>query len=55
MLNIFVSRKPMVTLQTLAAAANGRPFAGGSRIDHLIVLIATLGTTHNTNVNRYIM
>jgi hypothetical protein len=49
MLNIFVSREAMVALQTLAASANGRSFAGGSRIDHLIVLIAALGTTHNNS------
>jgi hypothetical protein len=55
MLNIFVGREAMAALQTLSATANGRSFAGGSRIDDLIVLIAALGTTHNTQVNRYIM
>jgi hypothetical protein len=54
-LNHFVSGIAMTALQTLTASPNGRSFAGGTRIDDLIVLIAALWTTHTGFVNRYIM
>jgi hypothetical protein len=55
MLNLFVGSEAVVALQTLAAAADGRAFAGGARVDDLVVLIAALWTAHKIPVNRYIM
>src|SRR5208337_2678751 len=46
MLNLFVGSEAVVALQTLAAAADGRAFAGGARVDDLVVLIAALWTAH---------
>src|ERR1700722_20667587 len=46
MLNLFVSGVAMAALQTLTATTNSRSFAGGTRIDDLIVLIAAFWTAH---------
>jgi hypothetical protein len=41
----------MIALGTFTAAANGRTFPGGTRINDLIFLTTALGATHKTTGN----
>src|SRR5271154_1616091 len=52
--NFFIGGEAMIALQTLAAAANSRAFAGSPRIDDLIILIAALWTAHKNRTNHYL-
>jgi hypothetical protein len=51
MLDFFVGGEAVGALQAFAAAADGRTFPGGTRIDDFIFLATALGATHKTTSN----
>jgi hypothetical protein len=50
-LDFLVSGEAVSTPGTLAAAANGRAFARGARINDLVILITAFWATHKTTAN----